>query len=320
MENEIDLTGVDPARWPEIRRRVEVLDEYIALWRPDAATRQEYADRLDMSASNLLTIARVWRLNRSAAALPGANPKNNVAKGRRMPSRVVEIAQAVIAEFGPVARRRDVVAEIERRCRMEDLKAPSSASVSYMMMASRAEADTADVAPEILIDECVLKIPVLEDDTLAMPRVLLAMQLPERRILGVDITFDPAAAASLAKVMDLVEAAMTPDAPPLELRAPHRSVLERKIIGAVSRADAMKRPSLSKMLGAQLGDIPVSYKAGAVLEADKLLATRHSSAIGRDDATKAIMEAVARHNDRMPAAPTTGFSLDVSRREARGRA
>jgi hypothetical protein len=189
-----------------------------------------------------------------------------------------------------------------------------------MMMAARAGADTTDVEPEILIAECVLKIPVQHDGGIAMPRVLLAMLLPERRILAADIAFDPDSPTSLTKVLEGVEKAEAPGAPQLPLRAPNRSPLEREIIGAVSATEGTGKPTLARMLGPQLGDIPVSYKAATALSADRLLAARHSTAIGPEDATRAIMEAVDKHNGRMPAPSTAGFTAGIGGRQPKARA
>ena len=130
MENEIDLTGVDPARWPEIRRRVEILDEYVAIWRPTADVRQEFSARLGVAQSHLMYLARIWRQSRNASILPGARAKNKVATPRRIAPRAFEVARSVIRELGPIARRKDILQNVKLRCLQEGLDSPSNSTVA----------------------------------------------------------------------------------------------------------------------------------------------------------------------------------------------
>lgn len=318
MENEIDLTEVDPARWPEIRRRVAILDQYVRMRRPDAVIRKQYADMLDISPPHLLLLARIWRKERSAAALPGAKAKVRVAKPRRLPARAIELTREVISDFGPLSRLKDVAAEAGRRCAVEGHTPPSKSSISNMIIEARTSNAATDLEPEILIDECVLKIPVVSGDTLAMPRALLAVALPQRRIVGVDIAFDPAASTSLAKVMADIESASKRWALSLPLRAPHRTRLECEIIGAARGTQGTGKPTLAKVLGSRLGDIRIAHKFRNGPKIERLLGTRLDAAIGTADAKRAIMAAIARHNDRMPALPPSTSGL-ASSAKARAR-
>ena len=80
------MSCVDPARWPQIRRRVAILTEFTAMHRPSLAIRTAFAEPINLPASQFLSIARVWRETRSAAAIPGAQSRNAVARPRRVPA------------------------------------------------------------------------------------------------------------------------------------------------------------------------------------------------------------------------------------------
>lgn len=84
MENVIDLYGVDPTRWPEIRCRVAILDEFVKLKRPPRDVRLAYARRMGLADSQFMNLARIWREKRSASALPGAGTAIGTRRNRRL--------------------------------------------------------------------------------------------------------------------------------------------------------------------------------------------------------------------------------------------
>ncbi|MDR6145972.1 hypothetical protein QE363_001765 [Sphingomonas sp. SORGH_AS870] len=179
MEKEIDLTGVDPARWPEIRRRVAILDEYVKLWRPTEKVRKDYAKRMGVALSTFMNIARIWRESRSAASLPGARAGNRLPSVRRIDQRSVEIMREAITDLGPSSRRVDVLNEVERRCTAAGIARPSNSTITNLLDKMRGNTDaTMDLAPEILIDEFAVKLPAGRGNDVYMPHVLVAVALP----------------------------------------------------------------------------------------------------------------------------------------------
>lgn len=136
-----------------------------------------------------------------------------------------------------------------------------------------------------------------------MPRALLAVSLPHRRILAVDVSCASARTPSLSKLMDHLETATITDGNPVKLRAPHCSPIERATIGAMSREDAIGKPTLSRILGHRIGDLAVMYQAGKSKSAGKLLRGRHACPISPADALNAINTAVDVHNARLAPLP-----------------
>lgn len=233
MENEIDLTGVDPARWPEIRRRVAILDQYVKLWRPAEEVRKKYAKRMGLALSTFMAIARIWRENRSASSIPGARASNSLPTARRIDPRSVEIMHETIADLGPSSRRVDVLKEVERRCVTAGIANPSNSSITNLLDKMRETADAAkDFAPEILIDECAVKLPAVHGSDIYMPHVLVAVALPQGTIVAADIGRGPDDPPSIARLAERLDKALLATGDRLPIRAPHLDPTERALIGA----------------------------------------------------------------------------------------
>lgn len=305
----VDLTGVDPARWPEIRRRVAILDEYVKLHRPKRAVREDFAARIGLSESQFMHLARAWRIARDASAIPGARSRISSRKPRRISAGSIEIARKVIDELGPLARRKDVLAEVAARCRRAGSATPSDSTIANMITAARAAMDgPLGVEPEVLIDECTIKLPVIVGEVVMMPRVLFAIALPERHILAAEISFD-AGPPSPAALLATLKRASSLRGKPLHIRAPHLTRPWRAAIGAISLDAGRGRPTLGRLLGNRVGELEVIHKVGKAQRGEALAAGRHASALETMDGAKAIADAIAAHNGRMPSPPASGYAL-----------
>lgn len=297
MEKDIDMSGVDPVRVPEIRRRVAVLDEYVAVRRPSADVRKSYAERLGLSVSQLYYLARVWRIERNAANIPGARSKFTAPRPRRLDPRVTGIAQQVIDELGPTSRRMIVLAEVARRCAEASIDPPSNSTVTNMLAAARSTmVDPTGLAPKILIDEVTAKLPVLDGDTVTMPRVLVAVMLPQRRIIAAEIGCGADTPPSLTALMKTIKASARPDGVRLPIRARHVDDGGLADVGANTHHGADDGPGLSQVLGNELGGVGLLYRPSMARPGSVLAAARHASPISGDEAHRIIRAAIAEHN------------------------
>lgn len=295
MEQDIDMSGVDPARLNEARRRVAILSQFTALKRPSLALRTEFAQRLGLSVSQFLMLARVWRLTKNPAAIPGSQSRNARAGVRRLPTRAIKIMHEAIDAVGPTTRRKEVLAEVAQRCAAESVAPPSASTISNALADARARMDGATAfAPEILIDECVARLPVARGKLIVMPRLLLAIALPERRIVAAEVSVDSATPPSPARLAAALDAAGAPVAA-LPRRAPHHPDLD---VG--NGASPVGQPSLSRVLGNRLGDLPILHRASMAKPGARLAAARHASPLGTRDAAELIAAAVAAHNAMVP--------------------
>lgn len=303
MENEIDLTGVEPARWPEIRRRIAILDEYVKLSRPAEEVRKEYAKRMGLALSTFMGIARIWREKRSASSIPGARSSNSLPTARRINPRSVDIMQRTIADLGPSSRRVHVLQEVERRCVAAGVVKPSNSTITNMLDKMRTAADAPmGFAPEILIDECAVRLPAAHGSDIYMPHVLVAVALPQGTIVAADIGGGPNDPPSVSRLAERLDEVLPASEHPLPIRAPHLNPMERAMIGATDAAN----PTLRRVLGARLDGLGLIYQESKARPTATLVRARNSSILGKDDVQRAIWSAIKAHNTARPALP--GFA------------
>lgn len=298
----IDLSGVDPTRWPEIRRRVAILDEYCAIPDRKQRSRRAYAKRLGIGEAHFSALAQIWRERRNPADLPGAQARQSPKPANRLPAASADVASDVIEKLGAMARRRDVLIEVKRRCADAAIVPPSDATITNMLTAARAShAGATAFEPEILIGICAARLPAQHDDEVVLPRLLIAVQLPERVIVGYDVAIDPALSPSVDRLMASVRAAADPAGASLRVRAPHLSALEQAAIGAtvpVGRPTGL--PTLPQLLAPAIGEVGLVFQFAKAKSADRLARIRNVSPLSERDVVTAIEQAVAAHNARRP--------------------
>lgn len=300
----IDLSGVDPTRWPEIRRRVAILDEYCAIPERTQRSRRAFARRLGIGEAHFSSLAQIWRERRNPADLPGARAHHPPKPANRLPAASTDVARAVIADLGAMARRRDVLAEVLRRCEMVKVAAPSQATITNMLAAARASLDESTTfEPEILVDRCAAKLPALNGRQVVLPQLLVAVQLPERVIVAYEMSLDPAVPPSVEGLTARLRAAADPAGRPLRIRAPHLSPSDQVAIDAtVLRGKPTGLPTLTQLLAPAIGNIPLVFQISRAKSADALVRIRNASPLSPRDVEAAIEQAVAAYNARRPLA------------------
>jgi len=306
--NGIDLSGVDPTRWPEIRRRVTILDEYCAIPERTQRSRRAYAERLGIGEAHFSALAQIWRDRRNPADLPGAQARQSPKPANRLPCASTDVARDTIADIGPMARRRDVLIEVKKRCAAAEITAPSDATITNMLIAARgSHGDVTAFQPEILIDTCAARLPAQHGDKVVLPRLLVAVQLPERIVVSYDVAIDPVLAPSVDRLMAKIRAAADPTGAPLRVRAPRLTDLERTAIGATTplgRPTGL--PTLPQLLAPAIGEVGLVFQLAKAKSADRLASIRNVSPLSEQDVGAAIQQAVAAYNSRRPrAAPFT---------------
>jgi hypothetical protein len=236
-------------------------------------------------------------MERNAASIPGARSKFTVPRPRRLDPRATGIAQQVIDELGPTSRRMTVLAEVARRCAEASIDPPSNSTVTNMLAAARSTiVDPIGVSSATLIDEVTAKLPVLDGDAVTMPRVLVAVMLPQRRIVGVEIGRGADTPPSLTVLMRTIQAAATSDGVHIPIRVPHVDDGDLATIGTEARRAADDGPRLSQVLGNKLGGIGLLYRPSMARPGSVLAAARHASPLSFDDADRIIRAAIAEHN------------------------
>lgn len=299
----IDLSGVDPTRWPEIRRRVAILDEYCAIAERTQRSRRAFARRLGVGDAHFSSLAQIWRERRDPADLPGARAHHPPKPANRLPAASSDVALAVIADLGAMARRRDVLAKVRSRCERAGVMPPSAATITNMLAAARASLDEVTTFdPEILVDSCAAKLPARHRGGAVLPRLLVAVQLPERVIVAYEMSLDPVVPPSVGSLAASIRAAADPSGRPLRIRAPHLDASEQASIGAtVLRGKPTGLPTLTQLLAPAIGHIPLVFQISRAKSADALVRIRNVSPLSRQDVEAALDQAVATYNARRPA-------------------
>lgn len=181
---DVDLTGVDPRRWPEIRRRVAAIRAYIALGGRDGAQRDAFAEELGLSPMTFLSLVRAWKEHGTASRLPGSGAldRGRSRPARSLPGATHDAIRASIAALGVDAKHADMVADVNARCDAVPTRRPSPGMVQRFVMQARRSAPARRGRPEILLGRVVAKLPILIDEVPALPDLWLAVLSPEGAI------------------------------------------------------------------------------------------------------------------------------------------
>ncbi|GMM94581.1 hypothetical protein [Qipengyuania sp. MTN3-11] len=109
-----DLSNVDPARRPLVRKRIKVLRRYLALETPTPVDEAAAAEELGMSLGSFHRLRRSWTMSRDPATLPGGSTPATL-KDRRRPAigaQAEACIAAVIEDLGPQATTVSACADV----------------------------------------------------------------------------------------------------------------------------------------------------------------------------------------------------------------
>jgi hypothetical protein len=307
MENEIDLIGVDPARWPEIRRRVAILDDYVAIARPTIRQTDSHATRMGLRRSTFYALARIWREDRDPRKVAGAG----ASKGRRARNETNDLPQtstdticAVIADLGPWAEDRLILRESQVRLAAIGGRA-SDQAVRLLIEQTRARStDRSPFPAAILIERCHLRLPMVIGDKVELPAACLAVAVPENTVIAHRLGSDadpPNAGDVLADIRALA------------IRGAGRRViiapgLEHELPEGVATApeDGLESVRLRRVLGGSIDGINFLVQRRAVAGNLKPR-NRFEAPLRLAEVDVAVKEAIDRHNTARGGMPI--FSL-----------
>lgn len=299
--SEPDFSGVDPLRVPEARRRIAALEAYLSLPNANTADAVRLGRAVGLSRWQFQRLARVWRDHR-APYLIVAGKRGPSKRDYGIAPRAAEIAREIIERSDAEDPVTQISARIEAACRNEGLTAPSRPTIRSYVRAVRHEAH-ASGPPRLVIGRMWFHLPMRGRPANAMPTLLAAVLLPERRIIAHRVSTDPEApppvADLLADVIDLRE----PGAParPLVMGRDDRRAAETILLkaGLGERLAIRRAPQedLSHSLAGRLGALDALYRRARARPATRKAATRFEEPLDPADVTAAIEQAVATHNE-----------------------
>lgn len=295
---DIDLSGVDPRRWPEIRRRVAIIKEWIATGRHSKQEGAEYADRMGLSYKQFMRLVSAWKKHRNPEELAGTGGRRGTPRESRMPAATRQAVLDAITALGLDARFVDVAAEADRRCREADAPTASTGMVHYLLMRARQQAGSRAGLPEIVVGRVGCKLPlIVNGEVHATPELVLAVLAPEGKIVAYRLVSADDRSAALAQVLTEV-AALTSGAPALSPVVVGKELAGRGTIPtlAVELKYSVEATAgrLAQLLGSHIGSIPIRHR----IRISSARLPQTAAPLNCEDAAEAVLIAVQAHNRR----------------------
>lgn len=262
---------------------------------------ERYAEEIGISVAQFYKLARVWRMHRNPKLVgAGRRGEKRIRRDGISPEAKRIVAEAV-DEIGAAAGHEIIYREVIRRCEEVGITPPSRGSVWTFVMDRRATSPAQDGPTGILVGRLWPRLPTIQSGKVVFPEVVIAMRLPQRVILGLDISTDPdrkpSAAVALARAFDgmgtieeglqvFVEAGDVED-----ITVVHVARLGHEPKPARTSVSRM----LSESLGRVVGGMEIAHrKQNARVE--RLLQARSNNPLSGDAAVAEIERAVATHN------------------------
>jgi hypothetical protein len=320
----VDLRGIDPLRHAEILRRVSVIEDYLTIHKPTPLETSSHAATIGISVPSFYRLAKVWRLHRNPAILPGVGSrgsKRNRTTG--VSAKAKAIVTEVISEIGLSVSQTIIQNEVEARCRAIGIVPPSrGATWTYVMDARSGSLHEVGVRERLVTGRCWAQLPTDVDGVITLPEIALTIALPDRLILGFDISLDatiPAnAARSLAQALDQMSGwrPVKPSEIEIDMDAGDMAVASDLILDRLGRVADQPAYNTSPIIIAALGrgvaGLRIMHRRRSA-SATRLLGSRMNTAVPPGNAAAAISAAVDRHNLRIRSKRTLAINTDSER-------
>lgn len=298
-----DLTEVDPLRLAEVRRRIEVIEAYLAAGDHGPEARLEAARRVGVGPPQFMNLVRAWQAGRTPGALSSAGGRVSKPRGVRaggLPPTTREAAEEALKRLPADASHKDAVAAVFRLCDRRRTRRPSTSMVAYLRKSIRQRIAARGGSTDIVVARAVAALPVEARDRLLLPELALAVRIGDGAVLAAGVDLGDGMPAGFGRALTRLNAGGAtvtsgPDdaaAADAILAARHRSV---------SRFSAGRL--LAKALGGGIGSVALGYNPRSSLTPASLLQADADRPLTRLDAVDVLTTALAEHNSRRELAP-----------------
>lgn len=313
--SEPDLSGIDPLRVPEVRRRIAALEAYLSISSASTADAVKLGKSVGLSHAQFQRLARVWRDHRNPNLL-GVGPRGRSKRDYGITPRAIEIAHETIALSAPEDRVTEISAAIEARCAEEDVARPSRPTIWNYVRAARKTAPVSG-PPRIVIGRMWFHLPMLDRPVDAMPTLFAATLLPEGIVLAHRISTDPMIPPSVSDLISEVGSLLSPAAPIRELviddidqRAASPALFDAGLSIMPRRSHSAQR-DLSRSMAGKLGPLDAIYRRARARPATRKTATRFETPLDPTEVVAAIESTIASNNQAATEpAPKFDIALD----------
>lgn len=293
--NNLDLSEIDPLKWAEVRRRVDVVTGYLNLAKPKAVDRQRSAAKLDLGIQRFGDLVRAWQDQQTAKSmLPGRDivrPSKSKAGGIHPEAR--EIARNVIGQARAGTSLPVLVSVIDKRCSVAGISPPSKSAV-WLLTKERFKKQIQVGNQSIIIGRAFLRLPMKEGDGVGMPEAVVVVESPSGRVI--DVFINPTDLKDrrrrLAAAIEKVPAGT------MVIASTAETDLISGIIPSEERQEVtpfQAKRLLSDALGKRIGRIKLNYQS-MVLAPTQLMVSELDRPLSRQDTELAVEFAKQQHN------------------------
>lgn len=297
----IDLSGIDPVRVPEARRRIEAIHTYTALKNPTTADAVRIGESIGLSRSRFVRLVAAWRLHRDAKLLV-MDRRNDSGPASSISPDVAGIMEAVIREADNGGTLRSIVERIKARCADVGLDAPAQPTVWREMRKMQAVGNLpVSGPPRIVIGRMWFHLPVEGQRPGTMPVALIAVMLPERLIVARRVSTDPDAPPEVEALVDDVAGCQEAggEARPLLIGSDDWAAAATRLdtlgLSDVRPCRRSLQIEVSKAFGGKLGQLRVAFRPLA-MRSDASPRIRQARPLTMTEAIEAIDAAIEANN------------------------
>lgn len=299
-----DFSGVEPTRLAEARRRIGVIEGYLAIEGPNGEQTNAAAEKLGLTRWQFMRLTHAWRDHRDPAMLV----KSRTGPSKRdygIDTKAKQVALEVIRKLGMGAEISNAAPEIERICEAEGIEPPSRPTIYNYILAERRQGDLrVDGPPCLVVGRMWFHLPLTESAANSMPCLLAVAALPERIIVSYSISLRRDAPPSVVQALrDLFDQASS-DGETRELlmsavdRTAAMPILSSRNGLEIPRAkDSMQR-MLAQAFGDGLGKLRPVYRRGSALVKPKYTMGAHDRPLTDVGAVAVIEQAIEANNSR----------------------
>lgn len=294
--------GIDPARLPEVQRRIAAINKYHAIQIPTGNDVSAIGASIGLSRFQFQRLVNAWRNHRDPTMLVIAK-RGEAKRSYGIDPIAKRIAWDEINEAGTAAELSTLAPIIEQGCADAGVVPPSRPTIhNYIKKFRTTNEDRNGLPAAVVIGRMWPRIPVRQEATIVMPLVLCAVILPERFIVAARMSFDPEKPARVADIVnDLVAKNGSTGKPRMLLMEPndHRMVetlLEKAGLDKVRGHRLSIQRQIARAFGGKLGSLDVVTRRAAANDPQAANLSRQDEAISQALAKRSIQNAIAKNN------------------------
>lgn len=292
---DLDMSGVDPLRRAEVRRRVGVIRAFISIPKPSDTDRKKHAALLGLRAGQFQSLVRAWKEHGRASAISGSGSTRGAKREtgpRHLAAEVKQAARDVIASLESHLTLAQTVEAVNNSLTARGLKPPSRSTIWNMVMDARRNSVGGTSADVVLVSRCWIKLPIASaDGTISYPELILAVSPFTGVILAASMSCTNDTAARIAAVvMD------EPGDPDIRVENALAAPFELAGVDVTRLLSHNGRKELARVLGRGFDTISIIYQPARAVDPAEALRSTKDQPLTPKDARDVVADLLLRHN------------------------